>query len=153
MRKRTLPAGSTRMRHMLTSAVVGTAMVLGTAGVPAQAAAVSAQAAANCGGSGIDWVGGTYTEVSSNCSVFGSSHTKVTYEVFGDRDHPHQRAVVEVYGIEHGRPTWYSLGTIAPGPSTYHTVPWGNNVATPKIRITAKDTHNGVLAAKITFSH
>ncbi|GAA0727836.1 hypothetical protein Drose_31865 [Dactylosporangium roseum] len=145
MRKRPLLAGSTRTRRMLTSAVIGTAVVLGTTGVPAQAASA-------CVGSGIDRVGGTYTEVSSNCIVVGSSHTTVMYEVFGDRLHPNQRAVVEVYGIEHGKSTWYSLGTIAPGPSILYTVPWGKHTGTPKIRITATSA-GGATIAKIIFNH
>jgi hypothetical protein len=138
-----------RLRHTLASAAIGTALAIGTAVVPAQAAQ---SIAAACGGSGVDVVGGSYTEVRSNCSVLGSPRTKVTYEVFGNRDFPRQRAVVQVYGIENGTPKWYSLGTIAPGPSVFKTVPWGNSGATPKIRITASAA-GGAILAEITFRH
>ncbi|WP_033288553.1 hypothetical protein [Amycolatopsis jejuensis] len=134
-----------RLRHIAAAtAAIGTALAVLTP--------VSPALAASCGGAGIDPVGGSYTEVRSNCSVAGSPGRHVTYEVFGDRNFKRQRAVVQVLGFESGRATWYSLGTIAPGPSVYKTVPWGNNVAYPKIRITASDAASA-LVAKITFNH
>ncbi|GAA3868208.1 hypothetical protein GCM10022243_37340 [Saccharothrix violaceirubra] len=137
------------LRRIIAGAAIGTALAVSTAVSPAQAAT---DAAAACGGAGTDRVGGSYVEVRSDCSVVGGPSTKVTYEVFGDRRFTNQRAVVEVYGIENGRPKWYSLGTVAPGPSVYKTVPWGNNAANPKIRITASAA-GGALVAKISFNH
>ncbi|MGW4894753.1 hypothetical protein ACWEQL_21160 [Kitasatospora sp. NPDC004240] len=99
--------------------------------------ASSVQAVKTSCGSNASGFTNTWGPVSrSNCSVFGSRGHQVTY-TFWIKPGTQQSGTVQVWGIDsNNKGQWYNAGTIKSSTQTHRiTVPWGNNAATPRVRV------------------
>ena len=110
------------------AAAVGCLAATSSAGAAAPAGTTTiAKRSGSCGGSAIA-TPVKYSYGKGSCSIWGFPGLKVTYR-WTAKD---QYAAMQAYGIDAGgADRWYNCGS---GGGAC-TVPWGNHIATPKIRV------------------
>jgi hypothetical protein len=116
---------------------LATTVLVAAVGFPVAgpAAAADARVTKGCGGRVYAGPSGGEGEGSGGSSVWGSPgyQKRYTWDVEGDFG----KVNVSVRGFdpETNAETWYYAGLWDAGSRGHTTVPWGNNAATPKIRV------------------